>query len=783
MPSPLQDRIRVKTSTLGFSAIELGDPVDGYESFNLLGSGVFNIYYGITTGLEWEYGQGIYNSEDNSIARNSIIASSNNNSHVSLFDTSIVYLSSENDNKFLYTSNGVPPESGYFVTGNGVRFTTQKINSSDVENALGYSPYDSNNPKSYISLDNLPETILYDTGVYYDPEWISYLNPDKVDKNSPLWNAAKIQGYKISDVQPFPEQVLGWNVYTNQWEPKNVSESYVGSSGIIVSGSNIYMGGTGTLDELNFTAPVKIRSVGSDIIIGQNAASDNGYSNNNSISIGTDAGSNSSYLGNIFIGQFAGTNAGGGANIGIGAGAAFNSIGSFNIYIGDGAGTAANASHSIELGTYSNTTRIATDNDIHIQDVIGGNTSTRRLSFGDIVMAPDANVHVISTESTTVPFIAKGAVYQTANIIEARASDDSILFYIDNSGYISTPSSGLATWNANQLQSYPIQTGHIPSSGQFLYYDGSGWMPENISIAPSISTNYIDFKPQQNPPTYEEGRVFYDKDSATLAYYNNKNGVTLNIGQENYLYVKNLNAISGILNGQVVYIDGAAGKIPTANLAIASNYSKSQVVGVATMDIPLNGYGYITTQGIVHDINTFGYTAGSPIFLSVSQSGNFTSVEPLPPNYPVKVGTVLNVHNSQGSILVEPISHYVDGDQIVGDIYVRNSGNLFTGNVMLNGAISGTLSNTNLTTIDSTPYSSGDCVKYIVKAKYGTAVQASEILITSDGTDSYMTEYGLIYTSGLLADISTSYSSSNIVLSAKATNSNTSIRIFKTLIS
>ena len=70
-----------------------------------------------------------------------------------------------------------------------------------------------------------------------------------------------------------------------------------------------------------------------------------------------------------------------------------------------------------------------------------------------------------------------------------------------------------------------------------------------------------------------------------------------------------------------------------------------------------------------------------------------------------------------------------------------------------------------------------------MKAKYGTAVQASEILVTSDGTESYMTEYGLIYTSGLLADISTSYSSSNIILSAQAVHSNTSIHMFKILIS
>ena len=529
MPSPLQDRIRVKTSTLGFSAIELGDPVDGYESFNLLGSGVFNIYYGITTGLEWEYGQGIYNSEDNSITRNSIVASSNNNSHVSLFDTSIVYLSSENDNKFLYTSNGVPPESGYFVTGNGARFTTQKINSSDVENALGYSPYDSNNPKSYISLDNLPETILYDTGVYYDPEWISYLNPDKVEKDSPLWNAAKIQGYKISDAQPFPEQVLGWNVYTNQWEPKNVSggvaESYIGSSGVIVSGSNIYMGGTGTLNQLNFTALVS----------------------------------------------------------------------------------------------------------------------------------------------------------QTANLIEAQSSSGTLLFSVSNSGYISTPSSGLATWNANKLQGYPVHTG-APVSGNTLSWNqvSGHWMSSGIPI----------------PMGGLEGQII---SKATDTNYDIQ--WVDNYAPDIRIICKNDSA-ANILRGQVVMAVGAVGdRIKIAKAVADGSVDPKYILGVAFEDINNGAEGYVTLLGEITNINTNSYIVGTVLWLDPATPGGFTSTEPAPLNLRMSIAIVTRSQSSSGRIFVrmwtqQPSLHELFDTAIVspqnGDALVYHSGSGVWYNSTVVGQIGGT---------------------------------------------------------------------------------------------
>ena len=672
------------------------------------------------------------------------------------------------------------------------------------------------------SLSNL----VYTTGIYINPNWIVSLAAGKVGSGTAQWNASQLQGYPIYTGVPSSGQVLSWT--SSGWFPSGVTGSavatgvtsfnsrtgvvtltsgdvtgaltytpynssnpagyissgyYTANSGISLSGSNFKMGGTGTLDELDFSGPVKIRSAGSDIIIGQNAASDNGYFNNNSISIGTDAGSNSTYGENTFIGHYAGKNSTGGNTISIGTYAGYNSNSDTSIYIGQGAGITANGDYAIEISYIGGTaTRISNDYDIHIQDVIGGNTSTRRLSFGNITMTPDANVEAIATESTTVPFIAKGAVSQTANLIEARSSSNSPLFYVDSGGYISTPSSGLATWNASQLQGYAVSSGYAPSSGQFLYYDGSGWIPESISVVPSFTTNYVDFNPMSNPPAYHEGRVFYDNASHTLAYYNNESGVTLNIGQENYIYVRNIDVASGVSNGQCVYINGSNGQLPTVQLARADDVLTSEVIGVATMDIPHNGYGYITTQGIVHDLNTNSYNDGDIVYLSPTTSGAFTSTRPLPPYYPVKVGIISYKSPNHGSLLVNASPQYALGNSIIGDVYIRNSGNLFTGNVLLNGAVSGTLATTGVTEIDSTPYASGDCIKYIVRTKYSGAIHVSEILLASDGSDTYMTEYAQVYTSGSLITFSADYNSSNIRLLGQAAHANTAVHMMKVLI-
>lgn len=93
-----------------------------------------------------------------------------------------------------------------------------------------------------------------------------------------------------------------------------------------------------------------------------------------------------------------------------------------------------------------------------------------------------------------------------------------------------------------------------------------------------------------------------------------------------------------------------------------------------------------------------------------------------------------------------------------------------------------TLSSTAETSVDSTPVASGECIKYIAKAKYSSSIHSTEILVNCDGTDAYMTEYAQIYSSSNLIQFRVDLNSSNIRLLATATNSNTSLKLLKVVL-
>lgn len=160
---------------------------------------------------------------------------------------------------------------------------------------------------------------------------------------------------------------------------------------------------------------------------------------------------------------------------------------------------------------------------------------------------------------------------------------------------------------------------------------------------------YLDF--QTGTPAWKEGRVFYDNDSKTLAYYNDEPDITLNIGQENIVRISN-GETGNIPNGKVVYISGSQGNRPKGYLASASSgvASWERTIGVSTHDISTQGY--VTTFGIVNGLNTTGFVEGDHLYLSETNPGEFSTAIPSSPNHKVQVGTVLRSHATQGSILV-----------------------------------------------------------------------------------------------------------------------------------
>jgi hypothetical protein len=130
-------------------------------------------------------------------------------------------------------------------------------------------------------------------------------------------------------------------------------------------------------------------------------------------------------------------------------------------------------------------------------------------------------------------------------------------------------------------------------------------------------------------------------------------GVTLQIGQEQNKRFRN-NTNNTILDGRAVYVTGSTGKFATISLAQANTESTSSVVvGVATQDIPKNKEGYVTTFGLVRNLNTSTLVEGHAVWLSPTVAGGLTAVKPVAPNHMVLIGYCIRSHPHQGTIFIK----------------------------------------------------------------------------------------------------------------------------------
>jgi hypothetical protein len=77
----LDDRVQETTTTTGTGTVTLAGAVTGYQSFAAIGNGN-TTYYCITDGTNWETGLGTYTSSGTTLARTTVIESSNSNSLV-----------------------------------------------------------------------------------------------------------------------------------------------------------------------------------------------------------------------------------------------------------------------------------------------------------------------------------------------------------------------------------------------------------------------------------------------------------------------------------------------------------------------------------------------------------------------------------------------------------------------------------------------------------------------------------------------------------------------------
>jgi hypothetical protein len=86
------------------------------------------------------------------------------------------------------------------------------------------------------------------------------------------------------------------------------------------------------------------------------------------------------------------------------------------------------------------------------------------------------------------------------------------------------------------------------------------------------------------------------------------------------------------------------------------------VVGVLTQNISAGAEGYVTTYGIVRNLNTSAWPAGSPLYLN--GSGSLSATRPVNGRI-VELGYVLVQDASVGSVYVDPRQNF---EPIIGGI-------------------------------------------------------------------------------------------------------------------
>ena len=184
-------------------------------------------------------------------------------------------------------------------------------------------------------------------------------------------------------------------------------------------------------------------------------------------------------------------------------------------------------------------------------------------------------------------------------------------------------------------------------------YAKSGNNTDIISLTP----DYIDFDTTVTI-TPQEGRVFWDNvDGAKTLSIGMADGVTQQIGQETYFRVK---ATAPITNGQVVMATGTQGASGVITAAPATGLTPETgvyVIGIATQDIALNSWGYVTSFGLVRGINTTGgaeaWTDGTVLYYNPAVPGGLTKTKPTAPNAIVLMAMVVYAA-SNGSLFVRP---------------------------------------------------------------------------------------------------------------------------------
>jgi hypothetical protein len=161
----------------------------------------------------------------------------------------------------------------------------------------------------------------------------------------------------------------------------------------------------------------------------------------------------------------------------------------------------------------------------------------------------------------------------------------------------------------------------------------------------SLDTS-TDYRSQQ------PGQLAWNAEAGTLEFQMINGDATLQIGQELNQLVKNGSG-GLLLNGHAVYVVGSDNSnIVVDHTTNTNDFSAERFLGILTQDIADGDLGYVTTFGVVHNINTSNLVEGQIIF--TTGDGQLTTDFPTDVYFGTAVGVCLFSDSTSGQIFVFP---------------------------------------------------------------------------------------------------------------------------------
>jgi len=203
-----------------------------------------------------------------------------------------------------------------------------------------------------------------------------------------------------------------------------------------------------------------------------------------------------------------------------------------------------------------------------------------------------------------------------------------------------------------------FKAGIIPDVSGLVPYTGA---TTNVDLGEfQIKTGQLEFDTTPTG-TFGVGKVRWNDTDGTIEVMLKGGNVTLQVGQEQVLRVVNKTGGDLLESGyHCVYISGAQGNRLKVDLALSNNtVNSNKTIGLVTENINNNLEGFITTSGLVRNINTTGsiqgetWIDGDVLYLSDTIAGHLTNVPPTSPNHKVIAGYVVRAHATQGNIFVK----------------------------------------------------------------------------------------------------------------------------------